>query len=232
MMETKPFQNFSIYWLRSVVLRYTQKHATPWSVTSVDSPRLVIPSPPPRVRYTAHIPPSLHSCRYNNDMSLVYQAKDPEGKRRPGLYIGSKSDAKDLKKLQQFNVTHILNMTPSKETNIVVRVQCLLSMSLVCFRSVVRPTPIEPYLICGAFARVPLLLLLCQAGVPNYFAGQFVYYRIPVYDAPTSASELLDQADEICRFIAVGLVRGGSVLVHCQRGVSRSVTAVLFYLMR
>jgi hypothetical protein len=59
----------------------------------------------------------------------------------------------------------------------------------------------------------------------------YTYKRIPVLDASTSSSDLLDQADEIVDFIASGLCHG-SVLVHCQRGVSRSTTAVILYLMK
>jgi protein-tyrosine phosphatase len=71
-----------------------------------------------------------------------------------------------------------------------------------------------------------------QAGVPNYFEREsFVYKRIPVYDSSSSVSAMLDAANEICTFIATGLCHG-SVLVHCQRGVSRSVTAVLLFLLR
>jgi len=55
--------------------------------------------------------------------------------------------------------------------------------------------------------------------------------RVPVYDASTSVTDLLEAADAIVSFIAKAL-HHGSCLVHCQRGVSRSTTAVLFYLMR
>eukprot|EP00804_Cyclotella_cryptica_P030830 CCRYP_015066-RB/>CCRYP_015066-RB protein AED:0.39 eAED:0.39 QI:0/-1/0/1/-1/1/1/0/122 len=74
------------------------------------------------------------------------------------------------------------------------------------------------------------------AGVPNYFEGKvdpggckIQYKRIPVYDASTS--DMLSYAEEIVNFISNGL-HHGSVLVHCQRGVSRSATAVIMFLIR
>ena len=71
------------------------------------------------------------------------------------------------------------------------------------------------------------------AGIPNYFenavGSKIKYKRIPVYDASTS--DLLSYADEMVEFISQGLHHGG-VLVHCQRGVSRSATAVVMFLMR
>jgi hypothetical protein len=71
------------------------------------------------------------------------------------------------------------------------------------------------------------------AGIPNYFenasTSKIRYKRIPVYDASTS--NLLSYADEMVEFISNGLHHGG-VLVHCQKGVSRSATAVVMFLMR
>ena len=75
------------------------------------------------------------------------------------------------------------------------------------------------------------------AGVPNFFEGNKIgpagftiqYKRISVYDASTS--DLLPHADEIVNFISNGL-HHGSVLVHWQRGVSRSATAVMMFLIR
>ena len=85
--------------------------------------------------------------------------------------------------------------------------------------------------ICPFYA-----LRTLKAGGPNYFESQsakrrLVYLRIPVYDTPASASDIIDAADKIISFMAKGLLRG-SVLVHCNRGVSRSTTAVCLYLMR
>ena len=71
------------------------------------------------------------------------------------------------------------------------------------------------------------------AGVPNFFENNsksnIKYKRIAVYDASTS--DLLSRADEMVEFISNGLHHGG-VLVHCQRGVSRSSTAICMFLMR
>lgn len=71
-----------------------------------------------------------------------------------------------------------------------------------------------------------------QAGVANFFekTHSFVYKRIPIFDSPTSVTDLERQVDEIVTFITNGLFHG-SVLVHCHKGVSRSTTCVLLYLM-
>ena len=69
-----------------------------------------------------------------------------------------------------------------------------------------------------------------QAGVSNYFEKNknFTYRRIAVYDNATS--DLIQYAPSVVSFISNAL-HYGSVLVHCQRGVSRSTTCVMFYLM-
>jgi len=49
--------------------------------------------------------------------------------KRPGIYLGGKSDAKDYDKLVRWNVTHILNMTPPKEASIQVS---LFFVMIIC----------------------------------------------------------------------------------------------------
>lgn len=72
--------------------------------------------------------------------------------------------------------------------------------------------------------------MILQSGVANYFEKNknFTYRRIPVYDNATT--DIVQYANSIVSFISNALYYG-SVLVHCQRGVSRSTACVLIYLM-
>ena len=67
-------------------------------------------------------------------MSLIYQAAasntnastrhQSNTRTRPGLYLGGKVHAKNLDKLKRWNVTHILNLTPMKQSGIQVSLYC------------------------------------------------------------------------------------------------------------
>jgi atypical dual specificity phosphatase len=113
---------------------------------------------------------------------------------RHSIYIGGKIEAKDFTKLiTKWKITHILNITPTKQTNI-------------------------------------------EAGVPNYFESSskcnLKYKRIPIYDSSISVSELSGKGyeNDIVKFISNGLYYG-NVFVHCSRGISRSATGIILYLM-
>jgi len=67
--------------------------------------------------------------------------------------------------------------------------------------------------------------------IPNYFPGDFDYLELKLRDH--SYGESLYQAvTRAYPYITNALKSGGTVLVHCAAGMSRSVSAVIFYLMR
>ena len=70
-----------------------------------------------------------------------------------------------------------------------------------------------------------------ESGCPSFFEKEksFVYNRIPVFD--NRGEDLLQYMDQSFRFIEEGKHYGG-VLVHCHKGISRSSTFVIGYLMK
>jgi len=68
-------------------------------------------------------------------MSLIFSLPPSvPSSRRNGIYIGGKDDAKNRAKLEQWGVTHVINMTPVKDSSI----QVSLYLLLYCIRSFVR----------------------------------------------------------------------------------------------
>lgn len=70
-----------------------------------------------------------------------------------------------------------------------------------------------------------------ENGCPNFFEKErsFKYKRIPVFD--NRGEDLLLYMDEAYQFIEEAKHYGG-ILVHCHKGVSRSATFVIGYIMR
>lgn len=66
--------------------------------------------------------------------------------------------------------------------------------------------------------------------VENFFPEFFRYHVISLKDRPTS--ELKPHFSDAIKAIDAALNKGEGVLVHCQRGVSRSATIVIAYLMK
>ncbi|KAL3311247.1 Dual specificity protein phosphatase 16 [Cichlidogyrus casuarinus] len=66
--------------------------------------------------------------------------------------------------------------------------------------------------------------------LPNAWENNFEYMRLPAVD--DDRQNLKPQFDCSFRFIEKAKANGGRVLVHCQAGVSRSVTIVIAYLLR
>jgi protein-tyrosine phosphatase len=128
---------------------------------------------------------------------------------RPGLYVGGQTDAKDLSKLLARNITHIINVTPPKET---------------CYRTGV-PNYFEP--------RRTHTTATTTWNDTSTSTTSLQYLRIPIYDNSTSVTELHAALDAIVSFIDQALLyRRTSILIHCQQGRSRSVTVALMYLIR
>ncbi|XP_062984985.1 dual specificity protein phosphatase 12 [Elgaria multicarinata webbii] len=80
----------------------------------------------------------------------------------------------------------------------------------------------------GAAALTALLLVDSEA--PPAAAGPEALLHVPVLDQPQS--DLLSHLDACAAFLSRARERGGSVLVRCQAGVSRSVAVVTAYLMK
>jgi protein tyrosine phosphatase (PTP) superfamily phosphohydrolase (DUF442 family) len=122
--------------------------------------------------------------------------------QRPGLYVGGQTDAKDLSKLLARNITHIINVTPPKET---------------CYRTGV-PNYFEPRRRTHTTETNNTSLQYLR--IPIYDNSTSVTELHASLDAIVS---FIDQAL---------LYRRTSILIHCQQGRSRSVTVALMYLIR
>ena len=66
--------------------------------------------------------------------------------------------------------------------------------------------------------------------VDNFFPGQFDYVKVRVADE--ESVELLRHWDDTYRVIRRAHAQGHAVLVHCKRGISRSSSTVVAYLMK
>ncbi|XP_022695327.1 dual specificity protein phosphatase 19-like isoform X2 [Varroa jacobsoni] len=66
-------------------------------------------------------------------------------------------------------------------------------------------------------------------GIPNYFPQHFRYLKLRLLDLPEQNVRLV--FEECFDFIDEAMSTGGSTLVHCNAGVSRSSTICIAYLM-
>lgn len=66
--------------------------------------------------------------------------------------------------------------------------------------------------------------------IPNYFPNDFNYLKLGLDDTPQqSLYEILEPS---YKFIYKALDNGGTVLIHCHMGISRSVSIVIYFLMK
>jgi predicted protein tyrosine phosphatase len=70
----------------------------------------------------------------------------------------------------------------------------------------------------------------CAEEIDSHFPHRFNYLRLNLKDIPEqSLYEVLQRSYE---FIRSAISRGGTVYVHCAAGVSRSVSIVVYFLMK
>jgi hypothetical protein len=72
-------------------------------------------------------------------------------------------------------------------------------------------------------------IITVMAGVPEMYPNIFKYYTIDVCDR--KYVDLKQWFNQCSEFIDNAIQNNGKVLVHCQKGVSRSVTIVAAYLI-
>jgi dual specificity phosphatase 12 len=73
-------------------------------------------------------------------------------------------------------------------------------------------------------------ILTVGSNLKPKFALQYTYKIIEEFDVPTA--NLRQHWDTCHEFIDSALAEGGTVLVHCYAGVSRSASTLIAYMMR
>lgn len=70
----------------------------------------------------------------------------------------------------------------------------------------------------------------CAFELPEYFPGKYVYLNLKLDDVPSQS--IYHVLEKSFNFILDAISRGGNVLVHCAAGVSRSVSVVVYFIMK
>jgi len=73
-------------------------------------------------------------------------------------------------------------------------------------------------------------ILTVASGIPPKFPSNFAYKVVTILDSPSANLKAHFQA--CIKFIKICIEQGGTILVHCFAGVSRSATIVIAYLMQ
>jgi hypothetical protein len=78
-------------------------------------------------------------------------------------------------------------------------------------------------------AGITHVINMCGYSAPNYFPSQFQYQRLPIRDHNTV--DITPLLLSLIGSIRRTAVNGGVVLVHCVKGISRSTTVAIAYMM-
>nr|QBK86547.1 MAG: dual specificity phosphatase [Marseillevirus LCMAC102] len=70
----------------------------------------------------------------------------------------------------------------------------------------------------------------CAVEIKNFFPNKYNYLRLDLYDSPEQS--LYQTFEPTHKFIKNAIGNGGTILVHCYAGVSRSSSIILYFLMK
>lgn len=73
-------------------------------------------------------------------------------------------------------------------------------------------------------------ILNCTKDLPNFFPNDYKYLRLKLDDVPDQS--LYEVLEPSYKFIYSAIGGGGTILIHCHAGISRSVSIVIYFLMK
>ena len=75
------------------------------------------------------------------------------------------------------------------------------------------------------------IVVNCSRDIPFSFPTAVECVRVAVHDHPSENLVFLRRLPEVMKIIDKHMIAGGSVLIHCYAGISRSSTVAAAYLM-
>lgn len=70
----------------------------------------------------------------------------------------------------------------------------------------------------------------CTIEHPNYYPNEFNYLKLNLLDSPDQ--NLYHVFERVYNYIKDAIGNGGTVLVHCHAGISRSSSMVIYFIMK
>jgi protein-tyrosine phosphatase len=70
----------------------------------------------------------------------------------------------------------------------------------------------------------------CAIELPAYFVNSFSYLNLKLDDVPSQT--IYHVLEKSFNFIIDAISKGGTVFVHCAAGISRSVSIIIYFIMK